>query len=40
MAGRSYEIILWRILDAGISTAGCVEAYGRACIVALQTFTK
>jgi hypothetical protein len=39
-AGRDYEFILWRVLDDGVPTSGCVMAFDRACLIALHTFRR
>lgn len=38
VAGKTYELILWRIIPEP-STAQCARRYGNACLVALKEFT-
>ena len=37
--GRSYNLILWKILPMG-STASCMSRSGDACLLAVQPFTR
>lgn len=39
-AGRAYALILWRVLEEGVSTTGCIVAFDGACLIAHHTFTR
>lgn len=38
--GHTYELVLWRVLPAGSSTAQCLQHFDNACLVAVKEFTR
>jgi hypothetical protein len=40
VAGRTYKLVLWRLLPAGSSTSSCQSSLENACLVAVKTFVR
>jgi hypothetical protein len=38
--GTVYELVLWRIIPQGGSTAGCMQTFENACLLTVKEFTR